>query len=181
MQRIKSNINFNDPEEYDKYKKKYGCKDFEDYYRTYLDSGFIFNRYKNFLQFFPKKNFIFINFDQLISDTQNTLNQITNFLEIDNLLEYKSPHTNNESRAILLNSLTTFLTENFPFKNKIPLSFKRFYIFLISKISNYFFSNPIDRLIYENNNLIRLLNRYLEKDHMEVKKLTNIDIKKLKN
>lgn len=181
MDRLNNEIYFSSPEDYDKYKKKYGCDEPIDYYRTYIDSGLIFQQYKNFLKFFSKKNFIFINFDELIYDTGNTLNKISLFLEIDNFSNYKLPHTKNESRAFLLSKLTSFLIKFFPYKKYIPFFIKKFYIYFISLISKYFFSNPIDKLINKNKDIIPLITDFYHKDHEQLKNISKIDIMNLKH
>ena len=68
--------------------------------QPYMKRSYIYSMLKEYLNFFPKKNFFFIPFEEIINDPLKWMNKIFSFLEIAHLKQLNFEETSRNQRNI---------------------------------------------------------------------------------
>ena len=177
LNRILHGPYFDSYQKYHNYKINFKCKPNEDYFRTYVDSGLIYNQLMNFTRFFDISSFHFVNFDNMINNPIQILNGVTNFLNISDYPNYKLPHTNNESRNIYIARFIQYaISCDMRFKKYTPQFIKKLFIAILSSLSRNLLPNPTKKIILENMSLIKRIKSIYRKDISLLKKNFDINI-----
>jgi len=142
---------------------------------SYIERGYYARQIKRFLEFFPKENMKFVIFEDFINNTENSIEDILSFLNLDDDYYLKMNKKSNAAFLPKFRKITEFLRKPPNIVKKLssvlPIKAKSKIVKAINKINQQDFDKPKMKTVTKR----KLINVYY-KDIRELENIINKDL-----